>query len=82
MGLVFAKPIYLGKQMAIRITSSLHGIEVAGTRHPISTVHYNDDQFTEEELAAFEASDYLTVDRDEVESAKTDDAEVKTKKDK
>lgn len=51
----------------IHITSRIHGIDIAGVRHPMQIVHYNDDQFTDEQLAAFEDSEFLIVERDVVE---------------
>jgi len=45
----------------IHITSSIHGVEVAGVRHPNITVHYQDDTFTSAQLEAFEAAGFLTV---------------------
>ena len=48
----------------IHITSTLHGIEIAGMRHPNRTVTYTEDQITDEQLAEFQASPYLTVEID------------------
>lgn len=48
----------------IHITSKLHGVEVAGMRHPANTVHYSEDQIEPEQLAAFMESEYLTVEID------------------
>lgn len=48
----------------IHIASTIHGIEVAGYRHPLQTVRYHDDQFTADELAKLQASEYLTVEID------------------
>lgn len=49
----------------IHISSKIHGVEVAGIRHPMQTVHYPDDVFTTEQLEEFKASEYLTVELDE-----------------
>lgn len=48
----------------IKITSKLHGVEVAGMRHPAMTVNYADAQISDEQLAEFMQSEYLTVDLD------------------
>ena len=48
----------------IHITSTMHGIEIAGMRHPNRTVTYTEDQITDEQLAEFQASPYLTVEID------------------
>lgn len=48
----------------IHITSKLHGVEVSGMRHPMRTVNYTDDQISDEQLAAFLQSEYLTVGAD------------------
>ncbi len=48
----------------IKITSKLHGVEVGGMRHPTRTVHYTDDQISDEQLAEMRQSEYLTVEAD------------------
>lgn len=48
----------------IKITSKLHGVEVAGMRHPTRTVHYTDEQISDEQLAEMQQSEYLTVEAD------------------
>lgn len=54
----------------IHITAKkIHGIEVAGMRHPMQTVHYTDDLITDEQLAEMQASEFLTVEVDGVEDA-------------
>lgn len=52
----------------IHISSRIHGIEVGGMRHPLQTVHYQEDQIEPEQLEAFLASEYLTVEIDIEES--------------
>lgn len=56
----------------IHISSKIHGIEVGGVRHPMQTVHYQDDQFTDEELADFMGSEFLTVEQDTVDVASSE----------
>lgn len=48
----------------IRISSKIHGIEIGGMRHPMQTVHYREDQITPEQLEAFQACEFLTVEVD------------------
>ncbi len=48
----------------IRIASKIHGIEVAGMRHPMQTVHYQNDQIEPEQLVEFVKSEFLTVEID------------------
>lgn len=48
----------------IRIASKIHGIEVAGMRHPMQTVHYQNDQIEPEQLVEFVKSGFLTVEVD------------------
>ncbi len=48
----------------IRISSKIHGIEVGGMRHPMQTVCYTEEQIQPEQLDAFLASEFLTVEID------------------
>lgn len=48
----------------IRIASKIHGIEVAGMRHPMQTVHYREDQIEPEQLHECVQSEFLTVEID------------------
>ena len=54
----------------IHITSTLHGVEVGGMRHPAQTVHYTEEQISPEALAEMQASSYLTVEIDQPEKPK------------
>lgn len=64
----------------IHISSRIHGIEVGGMRHPMQTVHYQEDQIEPEQLEAFLASEYLTVEVDKEPDINTNIKSSKVKK--
>lgn len=45
----------------VRITSKLDGFRRAGVAHPATPTEYQDDAFSEEQLAALKAEPMLTV---------------------
>ena len=45
----------------LRITSKKEGFRRCGIAHPMAAVEYNDDQFTQEQLACLQAEPMLVV---------------------